>query len=409
MKPVITVEGISKRYMLGAIDRHTFRDEMLYRWHRLRGRNPAEFLGKVNRPDQQGRGEFWALKDVSFSVDQGEVVGLIGGNGAGKSTMLKILTRITEPTSGRAMIRGRVGSLLEVGTGFHPELTGRENIYMNGAILGMKTREIDTKFDEIADFSGVEKFIDTPVKRYSSGMYVRLAFAVAAHLEPEVLLIDEVLAVGDAAFQKKCLGKMGEIARGGRTILFVSHNTKAVRDLCTRCVWFENGQIRKMGDTDGIVSEYLGPNRVLGPVFPVASHKYNIAVTGVRTREDGHDLIVSVDVESSRVFQEIGLTLIVKDASGNIILKSADYHSGAIATGFSGHKTLSVLLENLAGMLNPGEYQIDVVIAIPKTLLLLHIPGAASYSPAKRMSQQGEVVSASKYGPLRVISRGVEE
>lgn len=256
--PIIQVSNISKRYTLGVINRHTFRDEMLYRWHRLRGRDPAEHLGKVNSPTLRGGGEFWALKDVSFSVEQGEVVGLIGGNGAGKSTLLKILTRITEPTSGRAAIRGRVGSLLEVGTGFHPELTGRENVYMNGTILGMKRREIDAKFDEIVEFSGVEKFLDTPVKRYSSGMYVRLAFAVAAHLEPEVLLIDEVLAVGDAAFQKKCLGKMGEIAKGGRTILFVSHSMGAVRELCSRCILLESGTVAMAGPVDEVVTRYFG-------------------------------------------------------------------------------------------------------------------------------------------------------
>ncbi|MGC8669458.1 MAG: ABC transporter ATP-binding protein, partial [Chthonomonadales bacterium] len=175
----------------------------------------------------------WALKDVSFEVQPGEVVGIIGRNGAGKSTLLKILSQITEPTEGRVEMRGRVASLLEVGTGFHPELTGRENIYLNGAILGMTRREIDRKFDEIVDFSGVERFIDTPVKRYSSGMYLRLAFAVAAHLDPEILIVDEVLAVGDAAFQKKCLGRMGEVARSGRTVLFVSHNMAAVKALCT--------------------------------------------------------------------------------------------------------------------------------------------------------------------------------
>lgn len=257
MKPVITVEGISKRYMLGVIDRHTFRDEMLYRWHRLRGRDPNEHLGKVNHPARRGRGEFWALKDVSFSVEQGEVVGVIGANGAGKSTLLKILTRITEPTAGRAVIRGRVGSLLEVGTGFHPELTGRENIYMNGAILGMKTREIDAKFDEIVDFSGVEKFIDTPVKRYSSGMHVRLAFSVAAHLEPEILLVDEVLAVGDAQFQKKCLGKMGNVARAGRTVLFVSHNMAAMQNLCQRGVWLQHGRLQQIGEIETVVKAYL--------------------------------------------------------------------------------------------------------------------------------------------------------
>ncbi len=257
MSAMIEIEGISKCYRLGVISRRTLRDELIYQWQRMRGRDPFQYLGKLNQQSYGRQDEFWALNDVSFSVAEGEVVGLIGGNGAGKSTLLKILTRITEPTQGRAVIRGRVGSLLEVGTGFHPELTGRENIYMNGTILGMRRHEIEAKFDEIVDFSGVEKFLDTPVKRYSSGMYVRLAFAVAAHLEPEVLLVDEVLAVGDAAFQKKCLGKMGEIASGGRTIIFVSHNMSAIKSLCSRCVWLENGTIKSADDMDTVVDSYM--------------------------------------------------------------------------------------------------------------------------------------------------------
>ncbi|MDF1593155.1 MAG: ABC transporter ATP-binding protein [Desulfobacterales bacterium] len=200
--------------------------------------------------------EFWALKDISLTVNQGEVVGIIGRNGAGKSTLLKILSRITEPTSGEAFIDGRVGSLLEVGTGFHPELTGRENIYLNGAILGMKRSEITSKFDDIVEFAEIDKFIDTPVKRYSSGMYVRLAFAVAAHLESEILLVDEVLAVGDAAFQRKCLGKMGEVATEGRTILFVSHNMGAINQLCKRCILLDRGHLIKDDTTDTVISSY---------------------------------------------------------------------------------------------------------------------------------------------------------
>ena len=199
----------------------------------------------------------WALKNVSFEVKPGEVVGFIGRNGAGKTTLLKILSRITEPTEGRAEVYGRVGSLLEVGTGFHPELTGRENIYLNGAILGIKKAEIDRLFDEIVDFSGVERFIDTPVKRYSSGMMVRLAFSVAAHLEPEVMLVDEVLAVGDAEFQKKCLGKMGDVAYGGRTVLFVSHNMAAVQSLCPRVIWIDEGRVVEDGPSVEVVSHYL--------------------------------------------------------------------------------------------------------------------------------------------------------
>jgi len=215
---VISVENVSKRYRLGLIGGGTLHDDFERWWARVRGKpDPLLKIGQEDYANRQGE-HIWALRDVSFQVQQGEVVGIIGRNGAGKSTLLKILSRVTAPTSGQVKIKGRVASLLEVGTGFHPELTGRENIYLNGAILGMKRAEIDCKFDEIVAFAEIEKFMDTPVKRYSSGMYVRLAFAVAAHLEPEILLVDEVLAVGDAAFQKKCLGKMGDVAREGRTV-----------------------------------------------------------------------------------------------------------------------------------------------------------------------------------------------
>ena len=250
----IRVENLSKMYRIGrAQQRHdTLRDALV-----AAVRAPLERLRRDSHGYDDAKDTIWALKDVSFNVKRGEVVGIIGRNGAGKTTLLKVLCRITEPTEGRAVINGRVGSLLEVGTGFHPELTGRENIYLNGAILGMKRAEIERKFDEIVAFAEIEKFMDTPVKRYSSGMYVRLAFAVAAHLEPEILLVDEVLAVGDAAFNKKCLGKMGDVAREGRTVLFVSHNMAAVENLCSKAVLLENGQITSVGDVSHVVQWYL--------------------------------------------------------------------------------------------------------------------------------------------------------
>ncbi|MEP6808727.1 MAG: ABC transporter ATP-binding protein [Chthoniobacterales bacterium] len=248
MRPIIELRGISKKYRLGRIGSTTIRDSVERTWNRLRGKNGA---GKGARSD------FWALRDLSFAVQPGETVGLIGQNGAGKSTLLKILSRITEPTAGDAYIRGRSASLLEVGTGFHPDLPGRENIYLNGAILGMRTKEIRKKFDEIVAFSEVEDFIDTPVKRYSSGMYVRLAFAVAAHLEPDILLVDEVLAVGDAAFQKKCLGKMGDVARQGRTVLFVSHSMSSIIALCQRAILLGDGKLLADGPTQEVVRDYL--------------------------------------------------------------------------------------------------------------------------------------------------------
>ena len=255
---VISVENLSKCYRLGTIGTRTLSGDFERWWAQVRGK-PDPFL-KIGQQDHGNRrGEIiWALRDVSFQVRQGEVLGIIGRNGAGKSTLLKILSRVTAPTSGVVKVKGRVASLLEVGTGFHPELTGRENIYLNGAILGMKKAETDRKFDEIVEFAGVEQFIDTPVKRYSSGMYVRLAFAVAAHLEPEILLVDEVLAVGDAQFQKKCLGKMGEVASEGRTVLFVSHNMGVVSTLCGRTVLLQSGLLQSSGPTEAVIREYLG-------------------------------------------------------------------------------------------------------------------------------------------------------
>jgi lipopolysaccharide transport system ATP-binding protein len=282
----IQVENLSKRYRLGPHQRYrTLRESLtaaiaspLRRW---RDRRPMTDDGSpglpspVPRPSQfspassvSGQpsedGYIWALKDVSFSVKHGEVLGIIGRNGAGKSTLLKILSRITKPTEGRAVVNGRVGSLLEVGTGFHPELTGRENVYLNGAILGMKRAELERTFDEIVAFAEVEKFIDTPVKHYSSGMYVRLAFAVAAHLEPEILLVDEVLAVGDAEFQRKCLGRMSEVTKEGRTVLFVSHNMASVARLCTSGLWLADGHCAYWGSSPDAINRYLASGTSAG-------------------------------------------------------------------------------------------------------------------------------------------------
>jgi lipopolysaccharide transport system ATP-binding protein len=254
MKAAISVERLSKQYRVTAggtrsyrTVRETINEGAATLWRRLCGGGAGN----------DGASEFWALKDVSFEVQPGEVLGVVGRNGAGKSTLLKVLSRITSPTGGQVDLRGRVGSLLEVGTGFHPELTGRENVYLNGAILGMSRREVAGKFDEIVAFAEIDRFLDTPVKRYSSGMYTRLAFAVASHLEPEILVVDEVLAVGDAAFQAKCLGKMGQVSRQGRTVLFVSHNMTAVKALCTRAVLLEGGRVALDGDVDEVVNRYL--------------------------------------------------------------------------------------------------------------------------------------------------------
>ena len=278
--PVIQVENLSKRYKLGQFTARTLREEVEHFLRRFR---------KSTLP-YRAAPEFWALKDLSFSVQQGEVVGIIGRNGAGKSTLLKILSRITEPTSGLARTRGRVASLLEVGTGFHPDLTGRDNIYLNGTILGMTKAEVKAKFDDIVSFSEIDKLLDTPVKRYSSGMYVRLAFAVAAYLEPEILIVDEVLAVGDASFQKKCLGKMESVAKQGRTILFVSHNLTAIRALCTTALLLQRGILIQAGDISTVVRTYL--------TDVAAAEQPDLETTQHRSG-DGTAKIVSLRIENA--------------------------------------------------------------------------------------------------------------
>lgn len=260
---VIKVENLSKQYRLGMVGAGTLREDLVGLWYKIRGKeDPYLKIGEANNRATAGTSDYvWALKNVNFEVKKGEVLGIIGKNGAGKSTLLKLLSRVTAPTTGEIKAKGRIASLLEVGTGFHPELTGRENIFLNGAIMGMKRAEINDKLEEIIEFAGVQRYIDTPVKRYSSGMYVRLAFAVAAHLEPEILIVDEVLAVGDAEFQKKAIGKMEDVSgSAGRTVLFVSHNMKAVRSLCTRAMLIENGEVAFEGSADAVVDRYLHAN-----------------------------------------------------------------------------------------------------------------------------------------------------
>ena len=259
----IKAENISKQYRLGEVGTGTISHDLNRFWHKIRGNeDPYLKIGESNDRTSKGDSDYvWSLRDINFEIEQGDAVGIIGRNGAGKSTLLKLLSKVTKPTTGSFKVNGRIASLLEVGTGFNPEMTGRENIYLNGAILGMRRAEITRKFDEIVDFAGVERYIDTPVKRYSSGMYVRLAFAVAAHLESEILIVDEVLAVGDAEFQKKCLGKMGDVSKGeGRTVLFVSHNMGAIKSLCNKGILLANGQLQLSGNIDDVVEKY----RILG-------------------------------------------------------------------------------------------------------------------------------------------------
>jgi lipopolysaccharide transport system ATP-binding protein len=339
MTPAILVENLSKRYLIthGAASyrtlRETLADMAMAPIRRLRS----------GSPDSQTE-QFWALKDVNLQIQPGEVVGLVGRNGAGKSTLLKVLSRITKPTTGRVTLFGRVGSLLEVGTGFHPELSGRENIYLNGAILGMSRREITNKFDEIVAFAEISQFLDTPVKRYSSGMYVRLAFAVAAHLEPEILLVDEVLAVGDVAFQRKCMGKMGQVAQQGRTIVFVSHNMAAITRLCQKALWFHQGQLREIGDAESVVAKYLAFGaeeagevnyRDNGRKAPGSEY---VKLEAIRVRGNDGNISPSLDIRQPfsvevqyRVLRtvttlRVGVRLLAQD--GTVLLASTDMDEG---------------------------------------------------------------------------------
>jgi len=320
--PAITIENLGKRYTIG----HQRANGDGLR-HAIEGaiRAPVAWL-RSRRQEKLQQVDFWALKDISFQIKQGEVVGIIGRNGAGKSTLLKILSRITVPTEGRIRIAGRTASLLEVGTGFHQELTGRENIFLNGAILGMTRAEIIRKFDEIVEFSEIEEFLDTPVKRYSSGMYVRLAFAVAAHLEPEILIVDEVLAVGDTGFQKKCLGKMGSFAQSGRTVLFVSHNMEAVRNLCQRGVWLKEGRVHKDGKADEIVEAYFNSIANDGP-FSCANPDYGLIINKVVLRNNrgeessqfrpGDDLVVDITYDAQKRIEKPIIALGVLGINGS--------------------------------------------------------------------------------------------
>jgi lipopolysaccharide transport system ATP-binding protein len=333
-KPAISVRNLSKHYSIASTrDRHeTLRDEIVAGVKTVIRRSRGE-----SAPSRQS---FWALRDVSFDVMPGEVIGVIGRNGAGKSTLLKLLSRITEPTSGRAEIRGRVGSLLEVGVGFDRELTGRDNVYLSGAILGMKKEEISRKFDEIVAFSEVDKFIDTPVKHYSSGMYVRLAFAVAAHLEPEVLILDEVLAVGDAKFQARCLGKMSESASNGRTILFVSHNISAVARFCPRCIWLDQGQLRAFDDSRSVTAKYLafgesGAATVTFPADTAPGSEYVrlravrlLGADGESTTSVASDEALFLEVEYQTMRDTVGLrigaTITTMDGTALLATKDLD-------------------------------------------------------------------------------------
>lgn len=382
MKDVaIQVNGLSKQYRLGGKQevyrtlRESFMDALIA---------PVRCLSSLSSGKQSARDveTFWALKDVSFQVESGEVVGIVGRNGAGKSTLLKILSRIVEPTEGEAEIHGRVGSLLEVGTGFHPELTGRENIFLNGAILGMRRSEIWRRFDEIVAFAEIEKFLDTPVKHYSSGMYVRLAFAVAAHLEPEILLVDEVLAVGDAAFQKKCLGRMQDVAKGGRAVLFVSHNMAAITSLCTRGLLIDNGRLVLSGSPHSVVEEYLSSSRTYASL-PVSERKdrggngrirftnvsiLNNRLESVECATSGQDIAISLeyDIVDSRKLENAVILIAFTSLLGQPLFAcSSRVTDGGLLTLTPGARILCHIPRL---PLLPGSYTYSIWCKIAATL-----------------------------------------
>ncbi|VXC31254.1 conserved hypothetical protein [Flavobacterium sp. 9AF] len=377
---ILKVENISKQYRLGVVGTGTLSHDLNRFWHKIRGKeDPYLKVGDTNDRSTKGNSEYvWALQDINFEVEQGEVLGIIGKNGAGKSTLLKILSKVTSPTTGSIKSKGRIASLLEVGTGFNPELTGRENIYLNGAILGMTKKEITSKLDEIIEFSGCQRYIDTPTKRYSSGMTVRLAFAVAAFLEPEILVVDEVLAVGDAEFQKKAIGKMQDISReGGRTVLFVSHNMAAVKSLCTRGVLIEKGQIVANGDIDEIIYRYINSgieNDINGVVEfeqdnkPVFINKISIEEIDLQNNftltsrlKMGAKMRLNYAIKVTKPVLNFKTSVIIKTAS-NIVIASIRSHEMINENlMFEKDSQVSLYINDLKLM--PGDYYITIAIA----------------------------------------------
>lgn len=415
MSTVISVENVSKSYRLGSIGGATLKEDFARWWAKRRGKpDPLLKVGDEHGARLMGE-EFWALRDVSFQVQQGEVLGVIGRNGAGKSTLLKILSQVTSPTSGEIKIKGRIASLLEVGTGFHPELTGRENVFLNGAILGMTKAEIRKKFDEIVAFSGIEEFIDTPVKRYSSGMYVRLAFAVAAHLEPEILIVDEVLAVGDAEFQKKCMGKMQDVAQGEkRTVLFVSHNVSAVRQLCTRGILLQNGTLTLDASINQTLESYLSDSLVsVEGSFDLSSHparssNHQAVIRRVQlltaaevptdTIYSDEAMLIELTLRPGKPIREPRVAVAIEDAYGERITTLASYFEGHSLPDINDECRVRCRLPQ--ARLGSGRYLLSVSIGDKYTGLLDSVDGAACFNIAwKESFAQGEPYLP-VYGPV---------
>lgn len=380
-KTIIKVENLSKKYRLGVVGSKTLQADISYWWAKLRGKANPNVMISDDQSNIKNNDNVWALKDMNFEVKEGEILGIIGKNGAGKSTLLKILSKITAPTTGNVKVKGRIGSLLEVGTGFHKELTGRENIFLNGTILGMRKHEIKARLDEIIDFSGVEKYIDTPVKRYSSGMYVRLGFAVAAHLDTDILLVDEVLSVGDVDFQKKSLGKMNEAASGGKTVIFVSHNMISVKSLCTRGVLIKNGQIAQEESVNKIISLYLGSGQNIQNYRRFEQNYgleyFKLIFVGVKalekdftepiSREEEIEIVIEYFYQK-KIANRLDFTLQFKSEEGSFLFINSTLLDGKVKIK-EGMNTLKVLIP--PNFFNQGIFYVNLLLVKDKRTSLL--------------------------------------
>ncbi len=415
---VLDIENVSKQYRLGEVGTGTLQHDLKRWWANVTGKeDPFLKIGETNDRTSKGSSDYvWALKDINFQIEEGQAVGIIGRNGAGKSTLLKLLSRVTKPTTGSIKYKGRIASLLEVGTGFHPEMTGRENIYLNGAILGMTRKEITRKFDEIVDFAGVERYIDTPVKRYSSGMYVRLAFAVAAHLESEILIVDEVLAVGDAEFQKKCLGKMGDVTKGeGRTILFVSHNMDSMMKLCNTGIFMENGLINYRGDIDTCVRKYFNYNQMVNSIcyeddiikcnnFKLKSNNY-ITSKSEQNKQvfiNGEDLIFELYFDLKESFKNLGFCFAIYDQYDNCVTAINTYHINDVFKSL--HKGSFKLEFSIPKyILNTGEYSINMHINDEKGNLFKILERISSFIITDDGYRRGDFFIGNIPGPLGLV------
>ncbi|WP_340203190.1 ABC transporter ATP-binding protein [Ascidiimonas sp. W6] len=397
---ILKAENISKQYRLGVVGTGTLSHDINRWWHQIRGKeDPYLKIGEANNREETGSSDYvWALRDINFEVKQGEVLGIIGKNGAGKSTLLKILSKVTNPTTGVIKSKGRIASLLEVGTGFHPELTGRENVFLNGAILGMTKAEINSKLDEIISFSGCERYIDTPVKRYSSGMKVRLAFAVAAHLEPEILVVDEVLAVGDAEFQKKAIGKMQDISRGdGRTVLFVSHNMAAVQSLCTRAIVLEQGNVVFTGKTSDAISDYLSTkgetSSCINDMNDDFINSISIGNGKIQTNyfEVGDQFELKIGLKKrlfKKIYQKLGIGFYISK-QGNAIAGDTTYFCKDFQLNSD---EINYKIKNL--FLTPGNYSVSISVADKGVARLTYLEDVLTFSiSSKDINATGEKVT----------------